>query len=136
VEVMRFLSSLLDEKSTQIQKALFARQTIKTDQSELNFRMSAVPRQLMRSGAKYRHQVIRQTKRNIKQRLLTGCLPMNDGGLDQVTRAVKLMQVAKVFEAVPGSPCQDVAIQVAVHLLGAREEVNCSVDKCFEFRIF
>ena len=133
---MRFRSSLLDEKSTQIQVALLARQTIKADQSQLNFRMSAIARQLMRSGTKYRRQVIRQTKGNIEQSLFTGGLLMDHGSLDQVTRAVELMQVAKIFEAVPWAPGQDVAIQVAVRLLSAREEVNRSVDQCFEFRIF
>ena len=62
VEVIRLCSSLFDKKSTEIQVALFVGQTIKADQSQFNFRVSAISRQLMGSAAKYRCQIIGQPK--------------------------------------------------------------------------
>ena len=132
VEVVRFCSPLFDEKSTEIQVALFACQAIKADQSQLYFRMSAIPGQLLRSGAKNGHQMIRQTSNNIEQGFLTGRLPVYDCRLDQVTGAIQFMQVAKVFETVTWPPGKNVAVQVTIGLLGVCEELYGPVNESFD----
>src|SRR5580704_19324799 len=111
---MRFCPSLFDEKSTQIQVTLFVGETIEADQSQLYFWMSAISGQLIRSGAKYCGEMIRQTNGNIEQSLFTGCLTVDHCGFNQVTRAIELVEVAKVFETVTWAPGEDVAIQVTV----------------------
>src|SRR6185437_13403382 len=97
--------------------------------------MSAIPRQLLGSGAKYGCQMVCETSGNVEQRLLTGGLPVNDSGFDQVTRAIKLMEVAKVFETVLRAPSQDMTVQITILLLGGCQELDRPVHKSFEPRI-
>ena len=73
VEVMRFRSPLFDKESTQVQVALIMGQTIKADESQLDFRMPTIPWQLLRTAAKDAHQMIRQTDSDIEKSFLTRC---------------------------------------------------------------
>src|ERR1700722_18648011 len=61
---------------------------------------------------------------------------MGHCGFDQMTRTIELMQVAKIFEAMTWTPRKDMAIEVAVRLLGAREEFDRSLNQGFDFSIF
>ncbi len=72
--------------------------------------------------------MIRQTGGDIEESFLARRLPMGDCGFDQMTRTIELMQVAKIFEAMTWTPSKDMAVEVAVRLLGAREELNRSLD--------
>ena len=53
-----------------------------------------------------------------------------------MARAIEFMQVTKILETMTRTPGQDMAIQVTIGLLGAREELNRPVDQDFELCVF
>jgi hypothetical protein len=50
---------------------------------------------------------------------------------DQVPGAIELMQVPKILKPVAGTPGQNMAIYIAVRLLGALEAYNDVIDQLF-----
>ena len=107
------------------------RQAIKPDESQLYFRVSAISGQLPGIGAKNGCQMVRETRNDIEQGFLTGRVPMGNPRLDQVTRAIQFMQVAKVFKTMTRPPCKNVAVKVTVGLLGVRQELYRPVNERF-----
>ena len=98
--------------------------------------MSTISRQLIGPAAEHRHQMIRQAGSNVKERFLAGSLMVDHGGFDEMTRAIKFMQVTKILETVSRTPCQDVTVQIPVRLLSPREKFDRSLDQGFQLGIF
>ena len=113
------LAALVDEIPAQVEVAPVLRDMVQAQERQFYLGMARVASQLAGFAAEAVHEVIGKTLRHAQQTIVSGSLEMNDPGLDEMTGAVKFVEVPEVFEAVPGPPGKDVAVDVAVRQLGA-----------------
>jgi hypothetical protein len=133
---VRFLSALIDKESAKVQVLCLMCQTVKADQSQLDFRMSAVAWDLPGTGAEDCRQIIREPNRNIEQTLFPCRLVVGNCRFNQVSRAIELMEITEVFEPVTRTPGQNMAVEITVTLLGVCQEFDRSVDERLELWVF
>src|SRR4051794_36876211 len=122
------VAARLDEVAPELGVPLVAGCTCEPEQRQLDLAVAAEPVPATRTVAERRRQVVAESPRDVEQRLVAHLLVMRHAGLDEVADRVHLVAVAEVLPARLGPRHRDVAVHIAVGLLGACDRANGTIE--------
>ena len=135
VEIVGFGATLVDEILGQVHVLLLAGGAGELDQCQLDFFMSAIAGDLVRTMAELVDDVVDIAAHDVHQLALSGGLIVGDRAFDQVPGAIKLMRVAKVGPLAARHHAQVPGIEIAVLALQLAIEIDDGVDARLELGV-